>query len=298
MRKFFYLQRGDRRIIAVLAVTAVAAVALLLGLGYGGAEMSTATTDSTVSASLREGRSGSGIRRHYVGAVADREIRLSHFDPNTADSTRLLALGLAPWQVRSIYKYRAAGGTYRRPSDFAHVYGLTARQYKMLEPYIRISADYRSAIEVYDTRAADMYYRDTTRYPLKITKERSIALNSADTSLLKTVPGIGSHFARQIVYYRDKLGGFYDVSQLREISGFPLDAIKYFVIRNKDVRRINLNSASKSELRRHPYLGFYQAQTIIEHRRMKGPLRSIDDLRLYRDFPDKVIERLRPYAEL
>ena len=47
------------------------------------------------------------------------------FDPNTADSTALLRLGLSPWQVRNIYKYRARGGRYHRPEDFSKLYGLT-----------------------------------------------------------------------------------------------------------------------------------------------------------------------------
>ena len=70
-----------------------------------------------------------------------RQIKLFAFDPNTADSTQLEQLGLQRWQIRNIYRYRKAGGIYRRPQDFASLYGLTAGQYKQLEPYIRISAD-------------------------------------------------------------------------------------------------------------------------------------------------------------
>ena len=81
--------------------------------------------------------------------VDTRTTELFNFDPNTADSTTLLRLGLQPWQVRNIYKYRAAGGVYRRPLDFARLYGLTRKQYLALEPYIHISADYQSAASLY-----------------------------------------------------------------------------------------------------------------------------------------------------
>ena len=77
------------------------------------------------------------------------------FDPNTADSTTLLRLGLQPWQVANIYRYRSHGGIYRRPEDFARLYGLTQKQYRELEPYIRISADYRPAVELVKDRPAD-----------------------------------------------------------------------------------------------------------------------------------------------
>ena len=44
-----------------------------------------------------------------------------------------------------------------------------------------------------------------------------VDLNKADTSILKRIPGIGSTLARMIVVYRQRLGGFYDVSQLQEV---------------------------------------------------------------------------------
>ena len=226
-----------------------------------------------------------------------RRAELFPFDPNTADSTQLLRLGLAPWQVRNIYKYRAAGGIYRQPRDFARLYGLTAGQYRRLEPYIRISDDYRPAAEAYPAEPRPAYVRDTTRYPLKLKPGQHVALNTADTALLKRVPGIGSGFARAIVRYRERLGGFYSTAQLMEIGNFPQSALPYFTADPSLCRKLNVNRLNLSQLRRHPYIGFYQAKTIIDHRRLHGPLRSLDDLRLYKDFPPETIERLRHYIE-
>lgn len=297
MRRFFYLQRNDRRTLTVLVAMAVVAVAVIVGVGNGGKSDAEAMADSAKAVA-------SGHRANYsrtysapTYAVEGRAVRLTTFDPNTADSSQLLSLGLAPWQVRAIYRYRAAGGVYTKPSDFARLYGLTAGQYKRLEPYIRISADYRPAADAYAVEPRNMHLRDTARYPLKIKPTQRIALNDADTAALKTVPGIGSWFARKIVDYRDRLGGYHDVGQLLEISGFPTTALQYFVLGSRNLRRINLNSASMSQLRRHPYIGFYQAKTIIDHRRMKGPLRGMEELGLYRDFPKEAVDRLRPYAE-
>ena len=198
---------------------------------------------------------------------------------------------------RNIYKYRAAGGIYRQPRDFARLYGLTAGQYRRLEPYIRISDDYRPAAEAYPAEPRPAYVRDTTRYPLKLKPGQHVALNTADTTLLKRVPGIGSGFARAIVRYRERLGGFYSTAQLMEIGNFPQSALPYFTADPSLCRKLNVNRLTLSQLRRHPYIGFYQAKTIIDHRRLHGPLRSLDDLRLYKDFPPETIERLRHYIE-
>ena len=39
------------------------------------------------------------------------------------------------------------------------------------------------------------------------------------------------------------------------------------------------------------------ARAITDYRRLHGPLHSLNDLRLSRDFPQEVITRLEPYVE-
>ena len=107
------------------------------------------TTGSSENAFLSENTDNTGSPDSPDGQSAIVASERFVFDPNTADSSQLLRLGLQPWQVRNILKYRAKGGVYREPTDFARVYGLTVKQYRELEPYIRISPDYRPASEVY-----------------------------------------------------------------------------------------------------------------------------------------------------
>ncbi len=297
MKTFFYLQRNDRRAIMATLIVLTVAVGLTIYIGDEGQTASTTQADSTATAPNRNQGNGGGQQAVAYYDTGGRRAELFPFDPNTADSTQLLRLGLAPWQVRNIYKYRAAGGIYRQPRDFARLYGLTAGQYRRLEPYIRISDDYRPAAEAYPAEPRPAYVRDTTRYPLKLKPGQHVALNTADTALLKRVPGIGSGFARAIVRYRERLGGFYSTAQLMEIGNFPQSALPYFTADPSLCRKLNVNRLTLSQLRRHPYIGFYQAKTIIDHRRLHGPLRSLDDLRLYKDFPPETIERLRHYIE-
>ena len=160
--------------------------------------------------------------------VPEKQGELFPFDPNTADSTQFLRLGLRPWQVRNIYKYRAAGGRYRKPTDFARLYGLTLKQYKRLEPYIRIEKEVMAA-DVYGN-IREEYPRHHYDYPVKLRKGEHININTADTAQLMTVPGIGSYYARQIVRKRARLGGFASPKQLLEIEGFPETALEYLEV--------------------------------------------------------------------
>jgi DNA uptake protein ComE-like DNA-binding protein len=233
------------------------------------------------------------------------------FDPNTDDSTQLLRLGLSPWQVRSLYRYRARGGVFQRPTDFARLYGLTQKQYRELLPYIRIAADYRPASELvgdrrsegrdggsreYASNGNETPLQASASYPHKLSAGEHVVLNQADTTELKRVPGIGSYYARRIVSYGQRLGGYVSVEQLLEIDGFPEDALPFFQVNTDNVKKMNLNTLSFSKIRQHPYVNFYQARAINDHRRLKGPLNGIDDLRHLPDFPPETIERLRPYV--
>lgn len=288
----FYFYRSDRQLILVLLAIIAVLFVLLLCLGDSNSKeqpiVSAITTDTAATATRQE-----KTPQYY--AVEPVKTELFNFDPNTADSTQLLRLGLQPWQVRNIYKYRAKGGIYRRPSDFARLYGLTVKQYRALEPYIKISADYMPASTLVSKE--DTFTRDTLKYPVKITKNEKVILNLADTNQLKRVPGIGSWYARAIIRYGERLGGYANVGQLAEIDNFPVEAMDYLVVENPKIIRLNLNKLSLNELRRHPYISYYQAKAIVDYRRLYGPLNSLDDLKLNKYFSVEAIDRLLPYVE-
>lgn len=296
IKEFFYFPKSDRRaMIFLLAVVVLSAVVVGI-MDKGGMSSQLARTDSlTADSSIRKAAVRRGVQ--YIYNVETVHRKLSAFDPNTADSTLLLSLGLQPWQVRSIYRYRAKGGIYRQPSDFARLYGLTVKQYKELLPYIHISDEYKPAAEVYGRTDAVRSGRDTLRYPVKLRPGQYVTLDDADTASLRKVPGIGRYYASRIVRYRNDLGGYVSVAQLSEIEGIPEAALSYFKVTGGAVRKLNLNRLTLNELKHHPYINFYQARRIIDYRRLKGPLHSIDDLRLLKDFSQRDIERLRPYVE-
>jgi DNA uptake protein ComE-like DNA-binding protein len=283
--------RNDRKIAIALLLLAVAFAAFFWMFGDYKAVPQQMATDS-ISGQKKASRAKRPVQ--YYATEAKKAERFP-FDPNTADSTQLLRLGLQPWQVRNIYKYRANGGIYRQKEDFARLYGLTVKQYRELEPYIRISSDYLPASTLVGERPK--MERDTLRYPVKIQENEHIVLNTADTTQLKKVPGIGSYYASEIIRHAQRLGGFVSVDQLDEIDGFPKDAKKFFVIADAHPKRLNINRLTLQQLRRHPYINFYMAKAITDYRRLHGDIKSLNELRLSKDFPDEVIRRLEPYIE-
>ncbi len=324
LHEFFYFNKSDRQVLLFLLLL----IAVIVGGFYliGGRNRQTAFTaeDSVLFqktpisseeryAAQQQGYydaagSSSSVSAAYSGGYYSGEHRVERFpfDPNTADSTQLLRLGLRSWQVKNIYKYRANGGVYRTPSDFSRLYGLTQKEYHELEPYIRISKDYRPASELFDKSSRDAQsstsdnrsqYRDTLKYPLKLKENEFVMLNSLDTNQYKKVPGIGSHYARRIADYGRRLGGYVSTEQLREINGFPEESIRFFKLNTTHIKKINLNQLTLNQLKSHPYLDFYQARAIIDYRRLREPLKSLDDLKLLPEFPSDARQRLAPYVE-
>ena len=245
-------------------------------------------------------------RKQPYYKVPEKQYELFYFDPNTADSTQLLRLGLQPWQVRNIYKYRAAGGRYNKPTDFARLYGLTLKQYKRLEPYIKIEKEVMAADVYKKSDDKKPIKKDTTliAYPVKISEGEHININTADTNELKRIPGIGSYYARRIVSFRQRLGGIANVHQLLEIQGFPESSLKYMSVgesaNNRNlppITRIRINHLDVNALSRHPYIRYIQAKEIMNHRRLRGPIKKADDLRRLPSFTDKEVERVNPYID-
>lgn len=280
----------------VIIFLTIVIIATLIFFHFGGRNTSFSKSGSNDTSTTFIGKN----TQYYN--VGKRNVEEFPFDPNTADSTQLLRLGLAPFQVRNIYRYRAAGGVYSRPEDFARLYGLTQRDYRRLRPYIRIAPDFRPAAELveqhdrsYFTGTSHTVSPDTLRPSIihKIKQGETISLD-ADTTALRTVPGIGTYFSRRIADYGNRLGGYVSSSQLLEIEGFPEESISFFTP-SATIKRIDVNNASISRLCRHPYISFQQAREIVNLHRRNGPLHSIDDLRLSPLFTANDLKRLTPY---
>ena len=163
--------------------------------------------------------------------------------------------------------------------------------------YVRTKVIYRDTAYRRGKRLADVEHDSVkAHYQPKIHQDEHVVLNMADTTQLKMVPGIGPYFARKIVQYGQRLGGYVSVDQLDEIENFPLDSKKYLTIEAPSPIKLDINRLSLNELKRHPYINFYMARTITDYRRLHGPIRSLEELRLPKDFPPEAIERLLPYV--
>ncbi|GHT67632.1 hypothetical protein AGMMS50239_31150 [Bacteroidia bacterium] len=126
-----------------------------------------------------------------------------------------------------------------------------------------------------------------------------IELNACDTNQLMKIPGIGISFAKRITSYRKLLGGYCRLQQLQEVYGMYeelYDKITpYLRVDTGLIQSIAVNSASLDRLKSHPYFNFYQAKAIIEIRKKKGKINSINELAMLEEFSEEDIEKMGHY---
>lgn len=255
------------------------------------------TNDSTQAAFANHQAKEDSIRKSQWKKKYPREaieIRMQDFDPNTVDSSTLVHLGLKPWQAKNMMKYRAAGGKYRKAEDLKKLYGMTDSMYHALAPYIRIAREEKDSLRV---DSVHTHADSLPKWPGK--KDTVLNLRTADTTELKMIRGIGSYRAKQIVRYREQLGGFVSVEQLLEVKGMEdlaSDSIlQHFVLDSVTVQQMNVNQAGVQRLAQHPYLRFEQAKALYELRRKKIRLHSIQDLEAIECIDAKTLEKIAPY---
>ena len=164
---------------------------------------------------------------------------------------------------------------------------------------------FRRIVYIRDTVRRKWYVWDTVkvevksvRYTTKSRPANPLDLNSADSTELVRLPGIGPATALKILRYRERLGGYSDIRQLTEIEGLPDSLIKWFIITDTiALSKIAVNKATLTELRRHPYLDFYQARAIVEFRNERGNIKGPEQLSFIEEFTAQDLERLMPYLD-
>jgi len=216
-------------------------------------------------------------------------INIHHFefDPNRCSKDQWMKLGVKEKTAETIMKYVSKGGKFKSPEDLKKIWGLSPNQVKDLMPFVKII----STPKIENKKSINSYFETTN-------SNKIIDVNTADSLLLETLPGIGPTLAGRIIKYRNKLGGFYTREQLKEVWGLPdsvLNKVKEKVIISDNVLKINVNTADLLNLKSHPYIGYKLANTIINYRNQHGNFKSLEDIQKIILIDEKMFNRLSHY---
>lgn len=206
----------------------------------------------------------------YDAPVGKQPVTLFEFDPNTLSAEGWKKLGLRERSAQTIRKYVERGGKFRQPGDLKKIYGLREEDANRLMPYVRIVEPQKPAYEV----------KEYAKY--KKPEPRVVDINTADTSALIALPGIGAKLAQRIINFRDKLGGFHSVEQVKETYGLSDSTFQLIhpllQCSVAGISRIDVNTADINTLAKHPYIGRNLANAIVRFREQHGPYKSLENL--------------------
>ncbi len=133
-----------------------------------------------------------------------------------------------------------------------------------------------------DTAERNNYGKKAGHEPKYNRKKPILDINTCDSSSLVSLPGIGPVLSMRIIRYRNLIGGFWSVSQLKEVYGLPAETFERIspglYADTVKIRKIKINSADYREMIRHPYFKKEEVAAIIKYRDLEGIIKDIDEL--------------------
>lgn len=206
--------------------------------------------------------------------LAKSSPKLYPFNPNFITDYRAYVLGLSAEEHERLLKYRAEGKWINSAVDFKKVTMVSDSLLDRISPYFKFPAWVNKSRQSTFTQKKTFVEKSYTE---------KIDLNVASAEQLQQVYGIGPALSERIVNYRDKLGGFSADVQLYQVYGLRSDVIKkvleQFTVKTpKPIERMNLNTASASDLATIPGISFETAKEIWEFRRLRERVNDLSEL--------------------
>ena len=276
LRKWFTFSKGERvAIITILAAIFVLVLACLFRPASKSlSEASLHNLDSLLA--LRQAAIEAQQLQQSERAQEAPELHPFPFNPNTLTEEEWKQIGLTDRQIRGIMNYRAKGGKFYTKSDFGKLYNISEEEFAQLEPFIVLPEVSRTQHTKSSTQSGVSTGSTTANAEKKAIP--IVDLNAADSALLVELPQIGGYTAMRIIAFRDKLGGFVEKEQLRDVKGLDEERFNtiepYIIIGEAEPSKIDVNRADFKALVNHPYLSYEQVKRIFNQREKRGMIKN------------------------
>ena len=201
-----------------------------------------------------------------------KKVRLFQFNPNKVSKKELKKLGFSKRQIRHIIKYRDKGGKFYKKSDLMKMYSIDEKDFDQWEKYIIIP-------ELSEDKIEESKGEENKKEVEQIT----IDINKADALEFQKIRGIGEKLSERIIKYRDQLGGFVQINQLKEVYYLPPELIDekkdQFFLGDEAIKTININEVDIKTFIKHPYVNYNMALRIVNFREVHGLFKSVDEIK-------------------
>ena len=281
LRKWLTFSKGERvAIISILAVIIVLVLACLFRPTRKSlSDASLHNLDSLLA--LRQAAIETQQKEQQSKVQEVNELHPFPFNPNTLTEDEWRQIGLTDRQIRNIVNYKAKGGKFYTKNDLGKLYTISEEDFAQLESFIVLPEISRGMGSKNAPKKQGNQPDEEKPKPEK--KAISVVdLNTVDSTTLVELPQIGSYMAMRIIEFRDKLGGFVDKEQLRDVKGMDENRFatiqSYINIGEVEIRKIDINRADFKTLVKHPYLNYEQVKRIFNQREKRGMIKNWEQL--------------------
>jgi competence protein ComEA len=209
------------------------------------------------------------------------------FDPNAYSLEQWMYLGLSEKQASVVLRFTKRG--LRSDEDLAKIFVIPTALFESIK-------DSTFYVAVNKESLKDKYAPEKKTIPMLI------EVNGATQEELEKIPGVGTFYAKNILRYRDRLGGFVRKEQLLEVWKMEetkyAEIIPYMSIDLDGLRKIKLNTVSAEELKAHPYLNWNIANSLIKIRERKGGFHAVEEIKESILVNEELFNKLKPYVSL
>ncbi len=227
------------------------------------------------------------------------------FDPNNISRDSIIMLGFSSKVAHNWTKYLDKGGHFYSKKDLLKIYGINKTLFTKIKKYI-ITQNKKNEIAkvTVNKKTKTSFNKDSSfiKSPYKRPGDNiKIEINTCKAKDLIVLRGIGQVLSKRIIKFRDKLGGFVSVNQLKEVYGLPpetFESIKGNIyINTSKIKRLKINIEDKSNLKNFPYISYRLAAQIIKYRKQHGYFRNKSDLLKIKTLDSLKLRKIEPYLD-
>lgn len=211
-------------------------------------------------------------------AIAKKKPKQYPFNPNFLTENKAYELGMTPAELDRLIAYRNEGKWINSVDDFKRITQIS-------DTTLATFSDKFKFPDWVDKSQTRVVYKKSKR---QLEKEKPYAekidLNTATETQLQKVSGIGKAISKRIIKYRDQqLGGFSNDMQLANVWGLDSlvvqRALQLFTVKTpKKIRKININTATASDIATIEGINFELAKKIWEFRVLRESITNLDEL--------------------
>lgn len=206
-------------------------------------------------------------------------VKIYPFNPNFITDYKGYKLGMSVAELDKLQAFRKENKYVNSAEEFQAVTGVSDSLLAVMSPYFK----FPDWVKNKEASKPVPFSNKNSAYFSK--KEKLVVkdINQATQEDLIKINGIGEAISKRILKFKESLGGFVSMEQMKDVWGLSPEVIEQLNTSFKvgalpNFKKVDINNASVKELTQFPYFKYNLAREIVIYRSMNGDIKNASDL--------------------